>query len=316
MNRVALAAGGTAGHVYPALAVAGELRRRNVEVLFFGTRHGRESSLLRDEPFPLAMLPGRPFHGHGVLGRACAVATVPVSAAASARLLRREKIDAVIGFGGYASVGPVLAAHLLGVRCAILEPNAVAGMANRLLARIADRIYIGTITTLESPKVLRVGAPVREEILAARARRNAARAKPRVLVFDSDLAFDWGGGDFEVIRASRLAHIADGYAACDLVVSRSGAGVLAEIALFGLPSIIVPLEAAEDHQSRNAAVVAAAGAAVISDAAGLRRAVDTLLADRDRCEALGRRAATFAAPDATRLLVDDMLASPHVRSAR
>lgn len=307
MTRVALAAGGTPGHVYPAIAVAAELKSRGAEVVFIGTASGRERELLRGER--LEILPGRPYHRTTLWGRAAALAIVPAGIAAAALLLRRERIDAAIGFGGYASVAPLFAARLLEIPTAILEPNAILGMANRLLAHVVDRVYTGTITGWESARSRRTGLPVRSEIIAAARTRSTHGGRPRVLLFDDDLAID---RDVDVIHASELADVAGGYAACDLVVARGGAGTLAEIAICALPSIIMPLDdAAEDHQTRNAAAFAASGAAVIARSVPqMNERLQELIGDAGRREAMGRCAATLAAPDAAKDLVDDVMRAP------
>lgn len=304
MIRVALAAGGTPGHVYPAIAVAAELERRGADVLFVGTPSGRERELLRHHR--LELLPGRPYQRTTLRGKVAALATVPASVAASFLLLRRERIDAVIGFGGYASVGPILAGRMRRIPTAIVEPNAVLGMANRLLARVAGRVYTGVITQWESPRARRVGVPVRAEIVAAP--RTARDGRVRVLLFD-DLTID--GESVDVIRASELRHIADGYSSCDLVIAHGGAGTLAELAICALPSIIVPLDdAAENHQVRNAVAFAASGGAVVARSAGEMNALlRELTVDDERRTAMGRCAANLAMPDAAKDLVADVIAA-------
>jgi UDP-N-acetylglucosamine--N-acetylmuramyl-(pentapeptide) pyrophosphoryl-undecaprenol N-acetylglucosamine transferase len=303
MTRIALAAGGTAGHVYPALAVAAELEHRGVEAIFLGTSHGRERELMQGQQYRLEILPGRPFHGESFAGRTRAVLGVPASVSAARRILNQERIDAVIGFGGYASVGPVLAARTRGIWSAIVEPNAVLGMANRFLSHAADRIYLGVITACDSPKARRVGLPVRNEILTAR--RTSSNGHVRVLLLDDDLPVE--GDGIDVIRASEFAHVADGYSACHLVLGRAGAGTLAEISVRGLPSIIVPRDAAEDHQVRNATIYADTGAAIIATIDDFGMHLRHLIADEPCRRAIGERAATLAAPNASKDLVDDLL---------
>ena len=304
MIRVALAAGGTAGHVYPAVAVAHELRRLGHDCLFLGsTAAGRERDIVVDDR--LELLPSRPYQRTTPFGKVAALAAMPVAIAAAARILRRERIDAVIGFGGYASVGPVLAARMLGRTTAILEPNAVLGMANRLLAPFADRIYTGMITHCDSAKARRVGLPVRREIVEAARERTAHNGRPRVFLFDHELRIEAAG--IHLIEATNVGHVAEGYGLCDVVVARAGAGTFAEIAVCGLPAIIVPLDAAEDHQTRNADRYARAGAAIVTDANSVAARLQELLADEERRLAMGRCAAALAAPDAARHLVTDLL---------
>ncbi|HUP50593.1 MAG TPA: glycosyltransferase [Thermoanaerobaculia bacterium] len=300
MKRIVLAAGGTAGHVYPAIAVAEELQRRGVDVLFAGTADGLERELLRGHP--LEILPGLPFQRRALAGRAVALLAVPASVLAARRLLRRGGAAAVVGFGGYASVGPVLAARTLGIPAAILEPNAVLGMANRFLARFADRIYIGAFTRCDAPAARRTGLPLRRQILDAAARTISTNGA-RVLLFDDALAPD----GVKVLRPGDAPSIADAYRSCELVIARAGAGTLAEISLLGLPAIVVPLrEAAEDHQWLNAEAYRERGAAIVASSVTAEMVLGLLDSPEER-ERLGRAAAALAAPNAARDLVDDLL---------
>jgi UDP-N-acetylglucosamine--N-acetylmuramyl-(pentapeptide) pyrophosphoryl-undecaprenol N-acetylglucosamine transferase len=304
VTRFALATGGTAGHIYPAVAVAEELRRRGIEVLFLGTMVGWERELLESAAYRIERLPGRPFQRTSLLGKVRALLAIAPAVLAARRLLRANKIDAVIGFGGYAAVGPILAARSLGIWNAILEPNTVLGMANRMLARFANRIYTGALTQSHSSKSVRVGLPVRSEIIAASSRRAASHnARLRVLRFDDGLSLNV---DAEVIRPGE--DVAAAYAACDLVVGRAGAGTLAEVSICGLPEVIVPMrEAAEDHQTRNARIYEERGAAVVTDEHHLGDAVSFLLSNESERRAIGDRARMMAMPGAGRDLVSDAI---------
>ena len=282
MTRFALATGGTAGHIYPALAVAEELERRGAEVVLVRT--------------------GRPFQRQSLFGKARAILAVGPAVTSSRRVLRAQQIDAVFGFGGFAAIGPILAARSLGIWCAILEPNAALGMANRLLVRHVDRIYTGALSQFESEKARRVGLPVRKEIVAAAARRSPPDNRVRILRFDDSLPLDL---DAEIINREAIA---SAYANCDLVVCRGGAGTLAEIAICGLPAVVVPLRsAAEDHQMRNATVYAERGAAVVADERGVTAAVASLMSNQEQRRTIGEKARSLAMPNAARDLVDDAM---------
>jgi UDP-N-acetylglucosamine--N-acetylmuramyl-(pentapeptide) pyrophosphoryl-undecaprenol N-acetylglucosamine transferase len=339
--RVALAAGGTAGHVYPALAVAEEMRRRGWEVTFVGTPRGREDKLIRRAGFQPVLLPGAPYHRTNWLGRAASIAGIPLAVAASSAFLRRRRIDAVIGFGGYASVGPVLAARLLGRWSAILEPNADMGKANRLLVRGVDRIYIAGHTDAghaPSAVLRRVGTPMRAEFAGA-APAPESNARKCILVFGDEFlnahipavinAVSRAVTVDVVHQGARIANYESSipvryadhfddvwreYAAADLVISRAGAGTLAEIASVGRAALIVPLRtAAEDHQTRNAALWQERDAAVVVseqrwDSAQVADRLATLLADDAARAAMAARAHEIFVPGATARLVDDVAA--------
>lgn len=300
-----LAAGGTAGHVYPALAVAEALRSRGVhDVRFVGTRHGLEGRLLAAHGLSLELVPGKPWQRRGAVGKGSALAAALAGFVVARRLLRRSRAEAVVGFGGYASVGTLLAARSLGIWTAIVEGNVGLGLANRLLAPRVDRLYTAAATRLPSAlegRACRCGLPLRRAVLAAAEAREERRGtRPRVLVLadPAHSAFldrnapellaavaalgapisvhhqTAAEGVAEVQRrytgmdarvSGYLDDIGPAYAAADLVVCRAGAGSVAELAACGLPALLVPLrDAAERHQERNAAAYATAGAALVS----------------------------------------------------
>ncbi len=142
--RIALAAGGTGGHLYPALGAAGELRRRDpgCDCFFFVSERGTERGALQDAGFPFAELPVRTLRGGA---GACAAGLVRMARAyrRAGRLMRERGTEALVGFGAYVSVPPALAARAIGLRLVIHESNAVMGAANRFLARFADAVALG-----------------------------------------------------------------------------------------------------------------------------------------------------------------------------
>jgi UDP-N-acetylglucosamine--N-acetylmuramyl-(pentapeptide) pyrophosphoryl-undecaprenol N-acetylglucosamine transferase len=305
--RIVLAAGGTAGHVYPALAVAEALRERGErDIRFIGTEHGVEVELLQECSFPLMLVPGKPWQNRGLKGRSAATMAAVAGVFAARKLLRQHAVQAVIGFGGYASVGAILAARSLRLWTAIVEPNAEIGMANRFLARMVERLYAGVDTRVPRGThavVCRTGAPLRDSILRAAAQRGEPRsgAPLRVLVLAdpahsqflddhvpellrriaalgialevrhqtnaaSAAAVMQRYGDISARVSERIDDMAEPYGEADFVIGRSGAGTLAELAACGIPSLLVPLaRAAEGHQSKNASVYAANGAAFVCE---------------------------------------------------
>ncbi len=341
MPRIALAAGGTPGHIVPALALAEEMAERGWEAVFVGTRRGSGDAILRATAYGHEIIPGEPYQREGLVGRLRAVAMVGRSVVAARTRLRDRRIDAVVGFGGYASIGPLLAARTLGIPTALLEPNAVLGLANRFLARFVDRIYLGAASScpprLEG-KALHTGIPTRREVLEAHTgtSREAERRRivvlgdtngtrfmseqiplllnalttPVEVVHQGEPPIDYAAS-IPVRRAAFLAG-REIYGGCDLLIARAGAGTLAEIAALGIPALVVPLaEAAEDHQTRNARIFEERRAAIVASqsawsAGDLARAIDALLTDRDAREAMCARARSLAAPDAARRIADDL----------
>jgi UDP-N-acetylglucosamine--N-acetylmuramyl-(pentapeptide) pyrophosphoryl-undecaprenol N-acetylglucosamine transferase len=299
---ILIAGGGTGGHVFPAVAVAEAMQRAaDVEVVFCGTERGVEARVVPQRGWKLEKLHVEPLKGGG-LGRAAKGTLVAGRATVRAfGLVRDIRPRAVLSVGGYAS-GPVsLAAALLGVPLAVLEPNSVVGLANRLLAPFARRAYVawdvaGARFRPEARRLLGVplrsgfrrapyvpgptarvlvmggsqgAAPLNDRVPAAVAL--VARALPALEVLHQ------AGRDRDHGVRERYAHegvkavtvvpfiddVAGAIAAADVVVARAGAGTLAELSAIGRAAVLVPFPlAADDHQGKNAEALASAGAAV------------------------------------------------------
>lgn len=165
-----IAGGGTGGHVFPALALAGEIRRRRPDapVVFVGTAKGLENDLVPAAGWPLEHVRVAGLVGKSAAARLAGAATLPLAFLDSWRLLSRHRPRAVVGVGGYAS-GPVVAtAWLRRVPTVVHESNAVPGLTNRLLGRLATRVVAGTPgATAALPRATVVGNPVREAFFAA-----------------------------------------------------------------------------------------------------------------------------------------------------
>ncbi len=177
MRRLILTTGGTGGHIFPALAVAEALRRQapDADILFVGGQ-GPENELATKAGLPFVGLPARGIFGRGIkalaapvwMGRAFALAL---------RLLRTAKPHVVAGFGGYAGFVPVVAARLLGIPTAIHEQNSVPGVTNKILGRLADKVFVtypDTAQAFPPAKTARLGNPIRGDIAGA-----AAASRPQ-----------------------------------------------------------------------------------------------------------------------------------------
>jgi UDP-N-acetylglucosamine--N-acetylmuramyl-(pentapeptide) pyrophosphoryl-undecaprenol N-acetylglucosamine transferase len=297
-----IAAGGTGGHLFPGIAVADELRRRerDARVVFVGTPRGLEARLVPRAGYALVLLPILPLNGVGVLGALRGLLALPRALVRAAALVRRERPAAVLGVGGYAG-GPVaLAASLLGVRTVILEPNAKPGFTNRVLRPFADAAACAyeEARTWYGPKGVLTGNPVRGGFAALPKKAHVApltllafggsqgsrvlnealvAALPRLPGADrlrlvhqtgpamqAAVAADYAraGRDAEVVAF--LDDMEERFAAADLVVSRSGATTCAELCAAGKAAVLVPFaRAADDHQRVNAVALQDAGAAVM-----------------------------------------------------
>ena len=338
---ILILAGGTGGHVFPALAVAGVFGEHSVPVHWLGGTSGIESRLVPAAGIAFTALPGRGLRGTG-LGRKLLGPPRLVAAVLSAwRLIRRIEPRAAIGFGGYASGAGGLAAWCARCPLVVHEQNAIAGYTNRVLARLAARVLTGFPGTFGKRGEF-TGNPVREELtrLAPPAARYRERdgalhllviggsQGARVLNETVPAALARCEGRFEICHLAGPAHVettSEAYRAAgvdarvegfsgempalygwaDFAIARAGALTLAEFATVGLPAILVPFPAAvDDHQSVNARVFAAEGAARLVpetelDAASLAVMLNEfVVGGRALLGEMAERARRLARPDA------------------
>jgi UDP-N-acetylglucosamine--N-acetylmuramyl-(pentapeptide) pyrophosphoryl-undecaprenol N-acetylglucosamine transferase len=165
VERLAIAGGGTLGHVYPAVALAETLRAAHpgIDVLFIGTATGDEARIAAAHEMRFAAVTAAPFYGAGRLDGVRAVAYLARGAVQARRVLRRQRVQLVLGLGAFASAGVVIAGWSLGLPTLIHEANATAGLTNRLLGRIADRILVGFASAADDfppGRSLTTGMPV------------------------------------------------------------------------------------------------------------------------------------------------------------
>lgn len=167
---IIIAAGGTGGHLYPAIALAREFLRRDssTKILFIGTSRGVESRVLAHEGFELALITAKPVMGKGLLDVVQAMLSLPVGIWQSWQVLRRRRADLVIGVGGYTSPTVLVAAALKGTPRVILEPNAYPGLANKVVGPFAQRVFLAfesAATFFDRRNAKVVGTPIRREFL-------------------------------------------------------------------------------------------------------------------------------------------------------
>lgn len=170
--RIALAGGGTGGHLFPGIAIADELKRveGSAEVVFIGTEHGIEASIVPREGYAIRYIKAEGIAGKSFVKKGRAVMRTAFSLYQSFKMLRELKPDALIGLGGYASFAPAFAGSLLGIPTLIMEQNAVPGIANKVLSRFADIIcvtYHESLSSFPRNKTYITGNPVRQKILNA-----------------------------------------------------------------------------------------------------------------------------------------------------
>lgn len=353
--RVMIAAGGTGGHVFPALALADTLARdHGADVRFIGSPNGQEATRVPSAGYHFDAVNAAPLYREVSIRAAKAPMIALRSVFACAPLVRGA--DVAVGMGGYVSVSPMLAARRAHIPIVLHEPNAVPGLANRLLARSAKAIAIAFEDArgrlAGDARVEMVGYPVRQAILDVPADRATLAEEARTLwdldasrrtvlvtggsqgalhvdqVVADALPSLTGRQDLQLLIVSGPAHEAAvsgavgrasgvrarvvpfldrmelGYAVADLVVARAGATTLAELAVCGLPALLIPYpHATEKHQDANAREWERIGAAeVVSDAdltpAVFAEHVCRLLDDPARLATMGARAHDRAKPDA------------------
>jgi UDP-N-acetylglucosamine--N-acetylmuramyl-(pentapeptide) pyrophosphoryl-undecaprenol N-acetylglucosamine transferase len=346
VTRVLIAAGGTAGHVVPALAVADALRARGAEVEFVGGERA-EKTLVPQAGYPLRPLGAvRGLDRRNPLKAARAALKAAGAVRTAWKILRDVKPDAVLGAGGYVA-GPVgLAAVMSRVPLVLAEADSHLGLTNRALARFARRVCLAFPRAGREPPRYRVtGRPVpppATDRAEARARFGIGEDETLVLVFGGSLGARtineaaieaYAGAEFRVLHACGerdyatlrdrvpgpgydlrpyIDDFGEALLAADLVVARSGGSVF-EVAAHGRPAILVPYPyASADHQTTNARWMADAGAAVIVadaelDSARLAQETGALLADRGRLASMARASADLARPDAAQDVAAELL---------
>jgi len=287
-RHIALIVGDTAGHFYPALAVAQAYQRRyeRVDVRFMGPS-GIGADLAGRHAVPFQPIDGSPLVRVGLARKIAAAGRAAHGVTQARRVLQAHGTRLALGFGGFASGGALIAARSLGLCVAIHEANAWPGVANRLLGRVADRIYIAFPAAQDHfppARQLRTGWPIRAELAnIAERRRSRARRPARVLVVGGsrgceffDREVPWLLGRVAASNAVRAVHqtsatnrdevigsyaragvaatvtpfiedIASAYAEADFVIARAGGGTIAEVAAAGLPSLLVPLPDAAEQ---------------------------------------------------------------------
>lgn len=336
-----LAGGGTGGHVIPALAIANELRNLGHECAFVGTARGLESRLVPRAGYPLHLVNVGAFNRVSLATRLHTAVTLPLAVLDAARFLRRFGAQAVIGVGGYAAAPATMAAVLQRIPILLFEPNVVPGFVNRLIARFAANAAVHFAQTGHYfPHSAVTGVPVRPEFFQPCPRRTPApslllfggsqgshalnerlrEAAPKLLARLPNLRIVHQTGNrecmattehykklgLEIEVAAFLDDMPQRFADADLIVCRSGASTVAEIAAAGKCAIFVPLPtAADDHQRRNAELLAAANAARLIPqheltAGRFVEEVSELLTAPAQLAEIAARARTLAHPDAAR----------------
>lgn len=360
MSTILIMAAGSGGHIFPGLAIAKELAARGWKVHWMGTPAGMENKLVAQAGYPLTPVTMTGIRGKGLLAWVVMPMRTLVAFWQALRAIRAIKPDVVLSMGGYVAFPGGMMASLLNKPLAVHEPGAVAGLTNRVLAPIADRVVVGMEGAFERPvaqkwanvlpkpkRVDWLGTPVREDITALPApeerlagRTGALRLlvvggslgaqtmselvlaaiasmppheRPQVVHQSGEKLYDGLRAAYEKagVAGEVLPFVNDmaaRYAWCDVLVCRSGAITVAEIAAAGIASILFPLPwFVADEQAANADFLASRGAGIAlkqletkpEQLAEILRGLD-----RSRIAGMARNARALGKPEATRRCAD------------
>lgn len=354
---IMIMAGGTGGHVFPALAVAELLRSDGWKVVWLGTRNGMEATLVPQHGHEMAWINFSGLRGKGLLRPILLPLQLLRAFYQSLRAILSHRPDVVLGMGGYPAFPGGMMSALLAKPLVIHEQNSIAGLTNRVLACIADKVLVAFPGAFKSKKdqplpcgkaaTLWCGNPVRADIAALDAPQTRLARREgalRVLVVGGSLGaaalndsvpkalaliapaqrpqvvHQSGAKHLETLQANYSAagvdaeikpfieNMAEQYAWADLVVCRSGALTVAELAAAGVASVLVPYpHAVDDHQTTNARFLSDSGAAMLAPQTELTpESLAALLQEltRDKLLAMAQAARALAKPDATRQVAE------------
>ncbi|MFA5104347.1 MAG: undecaprenyldiphospho-muramoylpentapeptide beta-N-acetylglucosaminyltransferase [Candidatus Margulisiibacteriota bacterium] len=298
--KVVFCAGGTGGHIYPAIAVADRLKcgNRLNEIIFFVSGRNVERSVFLEKSFTLKEISSADSNELFSLRAGSAILSLVRGYVVSLFELIKDRPDIMVSMGGYSSIPSVLAGYMLRIPILLHEQNALPGKANRFLLKFAKKIALSFERSADyfpRNKIRITGNPVREEILSAEARQrpdgkfsllvmggSQGSAALNKAVVEMLSMIDW-----QKTNIGRIVHITgqkvstnnagmeytslpyadriwELLSSCDLVISRAGATAIAEITVRALPSVLIPYPyAAEKHQDINAWVLEEAGAATV-----------------------------------------------------
>jgi UDP-N-acetylglucosamine--N-acetylmuramyl-(pentapeptide) pyrophosphoryl-undecaprenol N-acetylglucosamine transferase len=285
-----VAAGGTGGHIYPGLAVAQEVMRRNADsvVRFVGTARGLENKLVPQAGFELSLIESSGLKNVGLAARLKGLLVLPKSFLAARRLLREFRPDVVVGAGGYVSGPVLLTASLLRIPTLVMESNALPGFTNRQLARFVDKAAVTFEASLPyfRGKGVVTGNPVRRVFFEVKPKARDANSFSVLLFGGSQgarainfamadalphlneqqarlrITHQTGPHDFDKVNAGYAAagwtadvrpyldNIVEQFAAADLIICRAGATTTAELVAAGKAALMIPFPQAADDHQR------------------------------------------------------------------
>lgn len=341
MSTILIMAGGTGGHIFPGLAVAEQMRAAGWEVVWMGARGGMEERLVPKHGYRTAWIRAKAARGKGLVQKLLLPANLLYSFWESARYMRSLKPSVVLGLGGYVAFPGGMMASLFNRPLALHEQNAIAGLTNRVLAQVSDKVMVAFPDALKGGEW--TGNPVRNDIAAMEPpeERFAGRqGKLRILVVGGSLGaqalneampkalalledkpivvHQAGEKHIDQLRVNYAAAGVQGelvafiddmarrYAEADLVVCRAGAVTIAELSAGGMASILVPFpHAVDDHQTANAKFLSERGAAILiqqRDLSTEKLAGLLRSLSREKLLEMAKKARALGKPDAAQIV--------------
>ncbi|MDO8536403.1 MAG: undecaprenyldiphospho-muramoylpentapeptide beta-N-acetylglucosaminyltransferase [Candidatus Omnitrophota bacterium] len=360
--RILIAAGGSGGHIFPAVALAEELKFNDpsVEILFVGSDKALDKRIFVKEGYEYRLLSSNKLPYKTSFKTLLFSIRLSIDILKSFIILAKYSPDAVVGFGGYVSAPIIVAAYILGIPRILHEQNAVPGRANAMLFKFVSSIAVSFEETKKylgsyADKAVFTGNPIRASVLkddksgsmkkmgldpqkftilvigGSQGAHNLNKAFIKSLsMMDEKIRrslqiihitgvtdYGWASDAYKELSVEHRVHsfvdrIEEVYSASDLIVTRSGASAIFEIAYFGRPMILIPYPFALSHQSENARIFSARGAAVKIDEKDLspilmKERVEGLLKDRNKLSEIGESARRMSVPDSSRSLARAVL---------
>ncbi len=342
---ILITAGGTGGHVYPGLAVARALQEQNIPVIWMGTHKGLEARVIPEAGIDMVYLSVNGLRGKGVTALLAAPFQLMKALFQSLIIMLKVKPSAVLGMGGFVAGPGGLVAALLGKPVIIHEQNAIPGLTNKLLSKVSKKILEGFPGTFSKSNSVGIGNPVRQDIasIPPPAERMGDRwGQVNVLIFGGSLGAQvlnevvpMALDELPIDKRPVVRHqagknkdqatkslyekmavkaevtpfiedMAEAYEWADLVICRSGALTVAELAAAGVASIMVPyLYAVDDHQTANAKYLSESGAGILISQNDLTKEslsalLTELCSNRNKLIEMSIKARKLAKPEATK----------------
>ena len=334
---VIISAGGTGGHIFPALAVARQLADK-YDIVWVGGKVGMENQIIPQNGYPLETVSVAGVRNKGALRKLMLPLTMLRALFECWLIIRKHRPVAVIGFGGYATFPILLAARILGKKTLIHEQNSVAGLSNRVLAKLVNQVLTAFPNVLSSTKTQLVGNPVRQEIIDITPANANTTGKLNILIVGGSLGakalndnvplalnsikdkigvitHQVGRNDGSTVAEYYREHglnanvvnfidnMAEAYSNSDIIICRAGASTVAEVSCAGKCAIFVPYPyAVDDHQTHNAAYLVEQGAAFLLPQSKLTpESLAILINDLnpEKCQQIGLKANSLAITDST-----------------